>query len=119
LGEINKIQELNVNVEDDSNYIRSLHSKVVQNETKAYILVFYEANMKGLLYDKLRSRFKKNDDFLSYCEVNFSISKPTIYRYINLVKLIDQFPSLILSSYGVSKMHEKRNLIRDNVKTDP
>jgi hypothetical protein len=118
LGEINKIQEFNVNVEEDSNYIRSLHSKVVQNETKAYILVLHEANMRGLFYDKLRSKFKKNDDFLSYCEVNFSISKPTIYRYINLVKLIEQFPSLILSGYGVSKLHQKRNLIRDAAKTD-
>jgi hypothetical protein len=34
------------------------------------------------------------------------------------VKLIQEFPSLILSGYGVTILHQKRNLIRDAAKTD-
>jgi hypothetical protein len=48
------------------------------------------------------------DDFLTYCEEELKVSRTTVYTYLNVAKLIDEFPSIILSGVSVSKIVQKK-----------
>jgi hypothetical protein len=103
---------------NDKESIIEIHSNVLQNENKAKIFVLYEAYFRGKFYKELSDKFKKNDEFLSYCENNLNVSVPTVYQYRNLNLLIDAYPSLILSGVCITKLHKNRKKIREIVKYD-
>jgi len=97
-----------LDIVNDKESIIEIHSNVLQNENKAKIFVLYEAYFRGKFYKELSDKFKKNDEFLSYCENYLNVSVPTVYQYRNLYLLIAEYPSLILSGVCITKLHKNR-----------
>jgi hypothetical protein len=114
--EINKITELDVI--KDIEVIKKAHSLVSNNEIKANAFALYEAYYRGKLYFKLKSKFPENKSFIDYCEENFDVSKSTVYKYLNVFNLYEDFPSILLSGFGVDKLYKNRNLIINSAKDD-
>jgi hypothetical protein len=115
-SEINKITELDV--KRDMEDIKRVHSMVANNEIKVNAFALYEAYCRGKIYFKLRSKFSDIKSFIDYCDQTFDISKSTVYVYLNVYHLHEEFPSILLSGFGVNKLYKYRDLIINYAKED-
>jgi hypothetical protein len=101
-SEINKITKLDV--KKDIEVIKEVHSIVTNNEIKANAFALYEAHYRGKLYFKLKSKFSDNKAFKDYWDETFDISPAAIYTYLIVYYLCEDFPSILLSGFGVNKL---------------
>ncbi len=109
-----------MDMKNDMVQILKIHSKVIGNEVKAHSLVLHEAYWRGRFYDILKKKLKSesNFKFLTYCQNKLQVSKTTVYVYLNVYKLIHDFPTIMLSGLGVTQLSQKRKKIYEAVKSD-
>jgi hypothetical protein len=115
-SEINKITKLDV--KKDIEVIKKVHSMVTNNEINANAFALHEAYYRGKLYFKIKSKFSDNKAFIDYCEETFDISSTVIYTYLNVYYLCEEFPSILLSGFGVNKLYKYSKLISKSAKED-
>ncbi len=120
MEDIHKVAKLHAY--DNLAEIIEIHTKVVKNEFSARTLVLHEAYMRGKLYDLLKKWFDindyKNEGFIAYCETKMKISKSKVYNYLNLVELLEEYPGLMLSGFGVTKLTQKKKIIKEESEKD-
>jgi hypothetical protein len=66
----------------------------------------------------LKSKFSDNKAFIDYCDESFDISPTTIYTYLNVYYLCEDFPSILLSGFGINKLYKYSKLIIKSAKED-
>jgi CRISPR/Cas system-associated exonuclease Cas4 (RecB family) len=116
ISEINEVEGLDVmkNIED----IKKINLKVTNNEVKANTLALYEAFLRGKLYFIIKRKVANDKEFLQYCRESFNISEYTVYNYLNVYYLTEEFQSIVLSGFGVTKLYKYNKLIRKTVEYD-
>lgn len=107
-----------MDVSKDKESIMKIHSTIEQNEKRAHIYVSVEGYYRGKLYYELKKKFKKNDDFVAFCENYFKVSKMTIYRYLGFYDLVEKYPGILLSSLGAPVIYNNRKNIISTAEID-
>jgi hypothetical protein len=113
---INKVNSLDL--EKEKMKIVEIHSKVKSNEECANSLVLREAYYRGKFYYQLKTKFEKIEDFLTYCGVNLDVAQTTVYCYLGVMQLIDDYPGILLSGFGVTELYKNSKLLRKTVESD-
>jgi len=114
--EIDKIEKLDVN--KDIKVIKQLHFKVHNNEVKANTFPLYEAYVKGKIYYNCKLQLPINKEFLDYCKASFNVGMSYVYHYLNVYYLYEEFPSILLCGFGVTKLYKNRALIINSANND-
>ncbi len=116
LGDISHIKDMDT--DKDKEKLIIIHSQVVTNETRASAFSLHQSYLRGKYYKFIQLKFKNNEDFINYCEINLKIGKSTLYTYIMVSELIDDYPSILCSGAGVNQLYKERKKIRDAASTD-
>jgi hypothetical protein len=69
-------------------------------------LALYEAFLRGKLYFIIKRKVANDKEFLQYCRESFNISEYTLYNYLNVYHLTEEFQSIVLSGFGVIKLYK-------------
>jgi hypothetical protein len=66
----------------------------------------------------IKLKLPKNKEFLDYCKACFNVAMSTVYHYLDVYYLYEEYPSILSCGFGVTELYKNKELMCKSANND-